>query len=1181
MPPSPALRVSPAREVRMENHHKRGRSLEGGLLFKDKDDDLALFKDMQNRERDNFLLQPADDLDDSLSTKLRYFSDFKLGISIPARGESSDLLNADGDKNDYDWLLTPPGTPLFPSLDDDPPPSNLVHRGRPRSQPISISRSAKVEKSYRTSRSSASPNRLSPSPRSGNSTFQNSRSSASPHRLSPSAQSSSSAFSSRGRPSSARQSSPTPTLRSATPSRRPSTPPNKPSSPAPRSATPTMRRMSTGSSSLPSSSGRRAPSPGKAKRGNSASPKLQAWQSTLPGFSSDAPPNLRTSLSDRAASHVRGLSPASSRSGRDSSSKFGRQSMSPTASRSASSSHSHERDRLSSQSKGSLASSVDDDMDSPQSVVVGLSESPSSRKNGAFASSKALAFSKKPSTKPLSASSAPKRSFDSALRQMDHRKSPQNMFRPLLSSVPSTTFYVGKANSGHRSMISRNSSVTTSSNTSSEQGASIAHDTEGSDHDQDALASEWGKPSNSSVQEEIFVFDKVDEVSEDIGHEVSDEKPTKSDGSFGESATRQVEPRDSESNLVAAENAATVESSYVMLDPKEADCCEMMASCSICGSNFHIVGLTDENANVCPDCAERGRQLTPVSTVFYTQNILHADTALGEDKQCDDLQLEMGMHELQQVEKNGTQLMHGQQGRDVKQGDGCLSDSCLVQLTEKEGEQHLLDPQVVGQQEISSNQSNTVSERRLQHFNSFPSLKADGSEATGISLLLKRTSSSKWPVVQGRAFTATNVVFDDPSYTRENVNAMRNLIGQGSASASSSVDLNSIKQIEVRVQRQLSSRKADMENSREGSNSNLLSTTSSVSGMSNNASEALGHLKSTSEETYLSVRNMEYEALQEAPVVTEGQLRDSENAEAANKRHSFISTGVHEEFNLERMDGCRALYTSASELSSHIGTMQLDDSSAAEFLTIEGSISHGNAEVLSNNARETEMEVSLATGGSSVHGIEASDPPVLESSNMEVEETEDGYDSSTVQQMDCMESPNSKGKIETFEEPLVTTSLEKDSLGTTPEINLSEHDESTITVGGPSGQRLRSLTLDEATDTILFCSSIIHDLAYKAATIAMEKEDQVPLEGSRPTVTIFGKADSNKRDLRSRTSRRTLKSQKGRQRQSEADAKSPSTNDENVAKMDSSLTACDSAVPNKVDSMKPPKLESKCNCTVM
>lgn len=37
------------------------------------------------------------------ATKLRYFSDLKLGISVPARGESSDLLNADGEKNDYDW----------------------------------------------------------------------------------------------------------------------------------------------------------------------------------------------------------------------------------------------------------------------------------------------------------------------------------------------------------------------------------------------------------------------------------------------------------------------------------------------------------------------------------------------------------------------------------------------------------------------------------------------------------------------------------------------------------------------------------------------------------------------------------------------------------------------------------------------------------------------------------------------------------------------------------------------------------------------------------------------------------------------------------------------------------------------------------------------------------------------
>lgn len=37
------------------------------------------------------------------ATKLRHFSANKLGISIPARGETSDLLNADEEKNDYDW----------------------------------------------------------------------------------------------------------------------------------------------------------------------------------------------------------------------------------------------------------------------------------------------------------------------------------------------------------------------------------------------------------------------------------------------------------------------------------------------------------------------------------------------------------------------------------------------------------------------------------------------------------------------------------------------------------------------------------------------------------------------------------------------------------------------------------------------------------------------------------------------------------------------------------------------------------------------------------------------------------------------------------------------------------------------------------------------------------------------
>ncbi|CAL1413485.1 unnamed protein product [Linum trigynum] len=131
----------------------------------------------------------------------------------------------------------------------------------------------------------------------------------------------------------------------------------------------------------------------------------------------------------------------------------------------------------------------------------------------------------------------------------------------------------------------------------------------------------------------------------------------------------------------------------------------------------------------------------------------------------------------------------------------------------------------------------------------------------------------------------------------------------------------------------------------------------------------------------------------------------------------------------------------------------------------------------------------------------------------------------------------------------------------------------------------RSLTLEEATDTILFCSSIVHDLAYQAATIAIEKELSVPLEDTRPTVTILGKSTPDRKDTRigGRT-RRSLKPSKVKQQQQkqvDASVKSPSSvkveNDENA---DDSMVR-NVGLPNRMDSSKPPKLESKCNCTIM
>lgn len=140
---------------------------------------------------------------------------------------------------------------------------------------------------------------------------------------------------------------------------------------------------------------------------------------------------------------------------------------------------------------------------------------------------------------------------------------------------------------------------------------------------------------------------------------------------------------------------------------------------------------------------------------------------------------------------------------------------------------------------------------------------------------------------------------------------------------------------------------------------------------------------------------------------------------------------------------------------------------------------------------------------------------------------------------------------------------------------------STVTVECQGAGNTRSLTLEEATDTILFCSSIIHDLAYQAATVAMEKECPDRFEGSEPTVTLVGKPSSDRKDTRSRTvSKRTPKPQKVRQKRVETDVKPPSGTTENDENVNEPFTS-NVGLPNKVDSMKPPKLESKCNCIIM
>lgn len=833
MPPSPSLRCSPRRELRTESQHKRGQSYESGVSVKVKDDDLALFNDMQVKERENFLLQSNDDLEDTLA-KLKCFSDYRLDVSIPARGENSDLLNADTEKNDYDWLLTPPETPLFPYLDEDDRPVD-VHstRGRHRSQPISIPSSSMAERSQRSSRNSASPHNRSPSPRCSGSA------------------------SSRGRASSAPHSSP-PGLRTPTPVRRSSTPPNRPSTP--RSSTPTHRKMSSGSSMQSSSSGRRGASPSKGSRGSSPSPKLQDWHADLLGFSSDAPPNLRTSLSDRPASYTRGLSPAST-NGRERHSKYNRQSMSPTASRSASSSHSYDLDRFSPHSKGSIISSGDEDLDSVRSVSTGISPSPTARRNGAFVKSKAMGYAKKPSLTP-SAFSAPKRSFDSSLKQMDQRKAPQNMFRPLLSSVPSSTFHISKTNTIHRPTFSRNSSLTTSSNASSEMGACVVPYNEGIEYEHTDVAVEWRNMPHT-LQEESSVSNSVDGIKEDISCE------SRSDGDKKDIILNEFETPTSGLGNSNVPNAATDLLYVARNDHSNVNPCLRMTICSICNKVFSTAEAVDEK-DTCNDCVER-EKLHDIE-LRKTSCTQEHHTSLEEGKSSG---LEHPLS-LQKHKMFGTGL--GQKhsyleddtvshetntrfaGESHKNMDvpGCSAESSYADLKiqhkayvergsgdsgenastldviteERSISNQQLDVQQMGNAKILAESSSleldakekdygyvifenkmvpATSESscmpiRSESSSACSSTNVDRPERTGISVLLDRASSNKGPLIHGRTLTPSLQCAESTSL-RDSMHTMKLSSSWNSSTGSTSLDLGSSRPKEQHTKQKLGIKK--------------------------------------------------------------------------------------------------------------------------------------------------------------------------------------------------------------------------------------------------------------------------------------------------------------------------------------------------------------------------------------
>lgn len=1114
MPPSPVMRVSPGRELKVENH-KRGRSLES--LYREKEDDLALFSEVRNKERDGFLLQSNENFDDIFSLKLRYFSDYKLGISIPARGESSDLLNADRDKNDYDWLITPPETPLFRSLDDVSQPVKLVPRGRPRNQPVSISRSPTMEKDSRSGRGSASPHRLSPSPRSGNSVLQ-----------------------SRSRPFSATHSSPPPTTRHLSPARRLSPPPSKPTS-APRSTTPTPRRMSTGSTGTSASSRVRGSSPIKTSRGNSASPKIRAWQTNIPGFSSEVPPNLRTSLADRPASHVRRASPAS-RNG----SGYGRQSMSPTASRSVASSYSHDQDPFSSYSKGSFASSGDDDADSPQSVPLNSSEQ-SPRNMGAYPSKNAMSFSRKP-MKKLS-SSAPKRSFD--LDHQTDRKGPQNMFRPLLSSVPSSTFHAGKTSAHHRSLISRKSSMTTSSNASSDLAAGRVHDTEGSELNQEDVTSDGVEGHYPDMDDEVFPMEHVDALSEDIEeNRIMDDSLA---GRLGENDVPPivVSPLDVVGSNSRLNATTTMDSPVMMLDRKhdysDADRTPDTVTCSNCGRMLHPAEVvTGRDLQICLEC-----RCSDVHSVITDPPKL---VMVCQNNAQDVVQIMHVSNEVLDQSASSSECVRvtcaHQPGKIHLDTQNSYSDSSLsvsVELFE-EGE-----PTLASQKMIELPVGGNRGYEQLQHDEVNTSSRLDVSEGAGISLLLKRSSGVKGHIVQSRSFTASMTSYDDFSYVRDSVNSMRSSIERTSASVSSSVDLGSSRQTEFQRY------EMHVKHKRSGS---------SVSSASGHMSQVASVAPSCHEDSFEVFAGCITKELGDETCVHFRERSLASEFTEAESTCSDIESNI--------------VYKTASELSSRLMNDHSAETPVHSVLTSQEPASHENSDNLTNNSHNlSNAETSsLLVDDITPNKVDAADvrnPSSLNPiSEIEIENDEVVYYDSNSD----VDSTGSKG---------CTNELQLHDAGAAAsiaeEFEISHHargvlEESRILLGDSGEGKAKSLTLEEAADVILFCSSIVHNLAYEAVNIAIDNE-ALPMEALRPAVTLVGKSNFERRDTRL-AKRRSSRSEKAQKKSMEIEAAASSCNAE-INEMSSPHVAGppDHGAPDTGDIMKPPKVESKCNCILM
>ncbi|CAN6182989.1 unnamed protein product [Urochloa humidicola] len=119
---------------------------------RDEDESLVLFGDLykHEKERDMNLLEPM------FSVEFEAVQGDGRMFKLPSG--KRDYLLPDGEKHDYDWLKTPPATPLFPSLEMEANSSQMIFQKElPILQPVRTSRFSSKPDSSSASTTSGSP----------------------------------------------------------------------------------------------------------------------------------------------------------------------------------------------------------------------------------------------------------------------------------------------------------------------------------------------------------------------------------------------------------------------------------------------------------------------------------------------------------------------------------------------------------------------------------------------------------------------------------------------------------------------------------------------------------------------------------------------------------------------------------------------------------------------------------------------------------------------------------------------------------------------------------------------------------------------------------------------------------------------------------------------------------------